>query len=509
MSTAKKHKGEEGKWENLVSALEKEARSTKDPQEAVSIYYKVGELWREKLSDPEKATLCFQKVLELNSFHCGALEALKEIYTLNNEWEKLIQVLELQGKMAPDPQKAMAFYFYIGDIWEKKLSQVDRAIESYLKALSFDPSDLPIFKALGRLYAQKKDWKKLIETLEKELEITRDPHHILYLYINVGEIWAGKLSQVDKAIETYQKALALAPNDLRILKSLARLYHQQGDWERLIEINEKEIMLTEDLHQIISLHIKNAELYEEKLGRVDQATLSYQKALFHSPSHLLAIRALERLYLRQGNWEALIKMYGWEIELTESPQHLASLHFQIGRLWEKRLGKIDEAILSYQHSLEFEPFSFEAFSSLETLLGQSGNWKDLINIYETRLKTSQFRAELISLHCRLAKLWELKFGQIDKAILSFKNALELDPGSNLALESLRRLCRQSRRWEELIQILHREARFSKDASRSAKLYYEIGQLMEENLKDKDRALESYRKALEINSATKSAALLIA
>ncbi len=507
MLNAIKHKGEEGNWENLISALKEEVQRTKDPHEAVSIYYKIGEIWREKLSEPEKAALSFQKVLELNSFHYGALEALKEIYTLNNEWEKLIQVLELQGEMAPDPQKAMAFYFYIGDIWEKKLSQVDRAIESYHKALSFDPSDLPIFKALGRLYAQKKDWKKLINTLEKELEITRDPHHILYLYIHIGELWAGKLSQVDKAIETYQNALALAPNDLRVLKSLAKLYHQQGNWESLIEINEKEIMLTEDLHQIISLHIKNAELYEEKLVRVDQAILSYQKALFHSPSHLLAIRALERLYLRQGNWEALIKMYKREIEITESPQHLASLHFQIGRLLEKRLGRIDEAILSYQRSLEFGRSSSEAFSSLETLLGQSGNWKGLINIYETRLKASQSRAESTSLYCKLADLWELKFGQIDKAILSFKKALELDQGNSAVLEALHRLCRQSRKWEELIQILHREAKLSKDPSRSAKLYYEIGQLMEENLQDKDRALESYRKALEINSTSQSAALV--
>ncbi|UCD85764.1 MAG: tetratricopeptide repeat protein, partial [Deltaproteobacteria bacterium] len=284
---------------------------------------------------------------------------------------------------------------------------------------------------------------------------------------------------------------------------LARLYRLEGNWERLIEINERETKLTNDNHQIISLQIKNAEIYEEKLGKADQAIICYQKVLQQSPSHLLAIRALERLYLRQENWESLIAMYKREIEITESPEHLASLHFRVGRLWE-RLGKTDEAILSYRRILDLEPSSSEAFGSLETLLRQGENWKGLINVYQTRLEASRSRAESISIYCELGWLWERKFGQINKSIASYEKALQLDHSSNgRPLKSLRRLCRQWKKWEKLIQVLHREAELSKDPSRSAKLYYEIGQLLEKNLADKDRALESYRRALEINSAYQS------
>ena len=55
--------------------LERQVES-EDPESRLELYFKIADLWQEKLEKPDRAVRAYEKVLALDENNCDAAEAL-------------------------------------------------------------------------------------------------------------------------------------------------------------------------------------------------------------------------------------------------------------------------------------------------------------------------------------------------------------------------------------------------------------------------------------------------
>src|SRR5262249_40949263 len=107
-----------------------------------------------------------------------------------------------------------------------------------------------------------------------------------------------------------------------------------------------------------------------------------------------------------------------------------------------------------------------------------------------------------------AELYEHELADVDKARLTWKRLLDLDP-TNLhtarpAAAALARLYEADEDWRALIDVLHRQSEWSEKAGEKKELLFRIGRIEEELLVDPAAAIGTYREILDEDASDRRA-----
>jgi tetratricopeptide (TPR) repeat protein len=181
---------------------------------------------------------------------------------------------------------------------------------------------------------------------QKRLEKKRDEDP-QYQY-NVGLVYI-QSDRLDDAIKYFNKALSLRPNFDLALNALGLTYFMKGEFQKAAGHFEKCLAISPGLTEA---HNYLGSVYQE-LGYVDKAEIEFRKAIRDENylSRELPYYNLARLYLSQGKDKEAFDLVNTAIELNN--RMVMALNLQ-GVLLE-RLGKIREAIYSYEKALNIAP----------------------------------------------------------------------------------------------------------------------------------------------------------
>ena len=107
------------------------------------------------------------------------------------------------------------------------------------------------------------------------------------------------LATAKKAVEFFQRAQAIDPDDVTALEALERLYMRHKRWEELLSVMRKKVELASD-PQIRETYFPDGERWREKvLGNFEKAIETYKKCSGGTTPTCRRCRALDRLYLQQ------------------------------------------------------------------------------------------------------------------------------------------------------------------------------------------------------------------
>jgi tetratricopeptide (TPR) repeat protein len=178
--------------------------------------------------------------------------------------------------------------------------------------------------------------------LEKKRE--EDPQ---YQY-NVGLVYIQN-DRLDEAIRYFKKALALKPNFDMALNALGLTYFMKGEFQTAAGYFEKCLVINPGLTEA---HNYLGSVYQE-LGYLDKAEIEFRKAIEDKTylSRELPYYNLARLYLSQDKDKEAYDLINTALEINN--RMVMALNLQ-GVLLE-RLGKIEEAIYSYEKALNIAP----------------------------------------------------------------------------------------------------------------------------------------------------------
>jgi tetratricopeptide (TPR) repeat protein len=487
-----------GQWEDLVQMYEIELRETHEPRQKAVKLYKLAEILEERLSRDEDAIQRFEQCLELTPGYLPALKALGRLYSKYNRFESLIGMYENELVVSADNDQSVFLLDKIGTLWEEKLNNIDKAIETYQRILENSPNYLPAIRTLGKLYVRADRWEDMIHINDLEAQLVNDQKQVVSLLHRNGEIYEEKLNDKDLAIETYKKVLALAPSYLPALQSLGRLYFIKGRWEDLIAMHRQEIEVTMNEDQQINLLYKIGELYEEKLVQEDKAIVAFQEVLRIRSTNFPAMKALIRIFTNKRDWENLIEVYEKEAAVLEDPQQKALSLFRVAEIFESHLDAPERAVETLQKILQINSSHAPALRSLERLYTRSESWRELLGVYERSLEGATHESQQVDILFRMAEVYSARVNDLVRAGECHEKILGLKPDHLPSIEALERIYLSQRNYNSLVRVYESFAARTQDQNLLLSLQSQIADLKENRLQPPKSAGENHLKVLSLN-----------
>lgn len=240
----------------------------------------------------------------------------------------------------------------------------------------------------GVMHWRRGDLEKAIDSLNDALDLASslddDPFEALCL--NAIALVETDLERIDEAMQAYERAVALAPEQPFPWNNLGKLYSQVGLYQKALEAFQKAIKFDSedaiswnglgDVYYKLGRNEDAISAYQlgnlfEKQGRHQDSITVYQMVLKSDPANLQAWNELGNIHLDNGSYEEAIRAYLKVIELSDVPREKALLWMRVGDAYA-RLEDEENAALARQKAVELDP---QAAASYEALphLGEGAN----------------------------------------------------------------------------------------------------------------------------------------
>jgi tetratricopeptide (TPR) repeat protein len=429
----------------LVDALKKKAEIVAELPEKKAHLYKAAQIEEDVLENPDAAIATYRSVLALDDIDAHAMDALERLYVRLERWAPLKDIYAKKAELAGSPDDKKQTLFVLGQVYDRELKDVGKAIETYQAILEIDAEELNAIQALDRLYAQAGRWYDLLSILEREVELSQSTAETVAFKYRIGQLWETELKDLTRAIDSYREALALDPSHEPTITALDKLVHMDGE-------------------------------------------------------PVLAAQVLEPIYQQAAEFEKLVDLYEVMCARSQDPIRRVELLHAIADLHEKRLEQYEKAFQAYGRALHEDPSNEQTLANLERLADATRGFGQLAALYEAELQKPQDAPRQIDLLSRLARVHEEELQQPAQAITTLRRVLDVDGENRAAILALDRLYNDAQQWSELAEILRRESRLAGSEEESIAIEFRLGQVLEQNLRDLPAAIETYRQILDQDPA---------
>jgi tetratricopeptide (TPR) repeat protein len=213
-----------------------------------------------------------------------------------------------------------------------------------------------------------------------------------------------------------------------------------------------------------------------------------------------ALGALARIYAETSQWRELIDILTRQAETTYEPAAVLALRARIAEIWEQQLGDAESAVDANRDVLSIDPTYRPALQALERLFAQLDLWNDYVDVLGQRLALTTDRAEKAKIYFAQALVQEKQFDDIDAAVGSLNQVLFDDPKNIEAITELERIYSDQERYVDLVEIYDRHVAAVDDPEAKTAVLVSMARTYAETMDDAPRAIEIYRRVVEIDSA---------
>ncbi len=177
--------------------------------EKKDLCFKAAQIFEEVLENADRAIEVFRMVLALDENDGQAIEALERLYIRLERWDQLKDIYAKKAELAPSVDEKKKMYFVLGQVYDRELKDIPRAIETYQTILDLDAEDFQAIQALDRLYGQAGRWYDLLQILEREVELAQSTGETVSLKHRIGQLWEKELKDLTRSVESYREVLTL------------------------------------------------------------------------------------------------------------------------------------------------------------------------------------------------------------------------------------------------------------------------------------------------------------
>ncbi|MEM8609123.1 MAG: tetratricopeptide repeat protein [Myxococcota bacterium] len=491
------------RWRDLIRTLEAEAQLATDPAMKGSALYRAARVHAEHLGNRDEAIVVLEQARRLRPEDPLILGELARHYEASQRLPALVETLETLADTTDDDAERLTFTQRIARLYEEDLRDVDQAILWHERAVELNPTSLSSLQALSLLYRIRGAWPKLIDMCVREAKYTRDAQRRADAHARAAEIFETKLNAIDEAVEHYHRALNAMPDHATAFKALARLLSDVHRPKELVQLYENQLDRASGT-RAVSYLFKIAQVYEDVLNEHALAAQTYKRVLQQDASHLAAVHAWQRSAARAQRPRELLEALDYEISLTVERDRLVGLLHRAGEVLDEQLEDRDEAILRYRRALSKDPRHVPTLASLGRLYYAAGRWNDLLEVYGQELKLTSAKNRRVALLEKMAEISRDRLGSDEDALRYHREAIKVDPGHAPSLQELARQLRERGAWEELVDVLELQLRNSSAARVRARAAFLLGQVYEEHLDDRTKAVVSYESAVSADSGYRPA-----
>jgi tetratricopeptide (TPR) repeat protein len=514
---------ESGDWSALVALLDAQIERMPDDV-SIDALLRAAAAARDELGDEERAAVYFYKVLERQPFNAVAFEGYKEHWRRKHNWAQLRDLILYQIEQAsdvaaeggdePSPYDNPGFaeeFVELADICERRLGDIDGALDAWGRLQAAYPEDPRPSKHIGRIEKRARMWDNMVRVQEAELERTVDPAKRLDILKRLTQVYRDRQVNPERAIELYDEILQLSPGDVQAARALTALYDRAGDHVRVIDMLRDQYERSRSGTERVALLRRMAELWHHELREHSSAEWACRQVLEISPDDREALCRLQQLLEEQGRYGELIDILARERDASGSPEARVKLVRRMARLAAIDLRDEDRAASLWMELLELRPSNLEVTDKLIAAYERAGRNEELGTLLSKAAGSA--KTPLVRQIDYLLRLGLLAESALDDPLLArnaFERVLRSRPDHRGALEALVRIYRREDAWQPLVAVLGKLQELAETEDDAFRIAWERAELLGDQLDDPASAaelLESLGEDLALGRREVAASLL--
>src|SRR6185436_9874916 len=313
-------------WPELAEVLRREIRLADTEDSIIELTFRLAQILELAVGDLPRAVEAYQDILNANPAHLETREALERLlragqmqheiaqvleplYRLGEEWERLVEIYQLELERMTDPEERQSLLRRVAEIAEGKLFDQVAAFEWWSKAVQENPASEQALDELLRLARVTHQWDGYVNTMLQAAQNAREPAVKRDVLLRLAGVFESDLGELQRAEEVLAQILEEQPQDGAALAFLDRIHDKQGNFEQLPEVLRRRIAITDDSKELVGLHLRLGKVLAEVLDDSPGAIASYNAVLEQESRSAEALEALEKLYFRNEGWEELYGVY--------------------------------------------------------------------------------------------------------------------------------------------------------------------------------------------------------
>lgn len=435
-------------------------------------------------------------LVKLDPGDVAVSEALDRLRKKLGRFEELIESLLERTEGAEDPSERAAYYAEIGHIYTHHLKDNEQAQVAYVQAFCEDPLNERYGEQIERLSGSRKQaWEEVLSRCTDSMEGDLTNEAKAALAYRAGHWYAEKLGRPELSLPWLIRAVELEPAHDRALAELAQHYRKSQQWS---ELGQTLLRRAEVAPPPLArtLRAEAADILASQLSNPAAAQELYQSVLAEDPGHEQAALGMVRQLRQSGERVRALEVLESRAAALSGEQRQAAL-CEIAETYELELEKPAEAERSYRQVLKENPQNADALRGLDRILTRGERFDELLEILNRQLELATTARQRVALLERVAALYDQEFLDREQAAAALEALLELDPQRASAVADLTRVYRSLERWEDLVRLYERQLASAAESERRVELGMQLGRVLNEQLKQPDRAVQAYEGVLQV------------
>src|SRR5580692_1022142 len=510
-----------GETTRLAAVLGDAQRSMADGPERAALVGKIAKL-AEEGANAQKAIEQWRSVLRQDPRSNDARTALKRLYRSTASWNALTDLLRQElDKLAPeDAAGRLPVLRSIAAVYRDEVKSDSALVTVLTQIVQLDPADLAAVRELARVYESLQRWRDLLTMQARQAELESESGVKAELWRAIARRWLDQFSNVQNAVESYEKLHAVDPADREAVDRLRELYAKRRAYKPLYDLLGQEAEAAGPGETRRELWMEMAKLAAERLDMGAQAIALHKRVLDEEPGSAAALDALEKQAERDKDFATVADVLERRASLAaDAPSRLAML-LKLGTTYSDRLHDHAKAMSAWQRVLALQPGHAKAlrvlrdsfvalgdYDGLTELYAQNKDWEGLVEVLSSAADKATDPESKIDLSFRCAAVYVERLAAPERAFRSYERILSVSPDDARAASALAPLYERDEKWVRLPALYEILLGHTKDVDEKLGLLEKLVRVTGHQLQDRPAAFAWARKAYEL-APTREGALQV-
>ena len=493
-----------GKYEELVEMLLAKSQAAPPGEDRGRALAEIGRLYASELEDPEQAVVAFTQALcEVPTNDEYAAEVERLCGQKQSTWsEALDTITEAIKTTLLSPTEHAALLVRAARWYDTRLGRADMALAAYQQVLAGDPANEAAAEGMTTIYRRAQQWPELTGLLMARADAATTAPKARDLRAEAAEILESRLNDLARARDLFAAVLLDDPGHARAGEAMARIAERTGDFQTLAQILERRAEARRGSEKAEAL-AKVAEVYEDHLNDLPEATRRFEAVLAIDPAHLNALKGLDRIFNRNGQYRELLEVLQRQIDVAATPRQKINLYERIAGLHDEEFLDHAKAAEALEAILAIDPANDGALTTLARHYRALDKWEPVAALYEKHASVTGDENRKIELLLARARTLAEQVGSPERAMRAYEQILVAQSSHAGALEALAHLREMSGDSHAALSAIEALANKAATSEAKAEQWMRAGRLLETR-GDKDGAIERYKIALDANPKDASA-----
>lgn len=425
-----------GDHQSYVRLLERQAEQVQGT-DRWRLLCRLGDAYLTQLGQPELARQRYVSVLSESGDHLDALKGLEKVYAHLEQYQELLENLNLQVNLAATPRQKTVLLERIASLYEREFLDPQQAIQTLRQLLEINSKSLTALSTLARLYRATGAWSEAERAYAELAAVSEDLNERLTALMSRARIVAEHSGVEAEAIAAYEAVVKLDPTHAEALSQLAELRQSAGDAEEALRAVDALAEKAQTPDAKVEHYLRAAKLL---LARKDLAGAveRYRFALDAVPFHPEAALGLRRAYIQLGDADQAIDLLYEQLEQIPAGAVRSKLTAELALLLYQHTDDVTVAEQTAAQALEWNSASADALYVMAKIASQGGRPEEALRYYERLMPQLDALERERAVECVLAYVDALaQSGATEEALEAAQRLRELAPDD---MAALRRLC---------------------------------------------------------------------